>query len=104
LWIALLDGDRTNILQGLIIKDRRPRVTSVLGFPNTPGGSANEDDVGIGYHCIDRCNSSAHTGRTDVAGFPVLEFVGVERLGPRSACQQNRQAKGKKVVFQVERI
>jgi hypothetical protein len=25
-------------------------------------------------------------------------------LGPRSACQQNRQAKGKKVVFQVERI
>jgi hypothetical protein len=79
-------------------------VTRILGFPNSSRGGSDINNVGIGNYRIYCGNTPAHTGRADVAGFPVLEFSGVERLGPRSACQQNRQAKREKVVFQVETI
>ena len=86
LWVALLNSDGSDILEGLVIEDRRPGVAGILGFPNASRSGSDINDIGVRDYCVHGGNTTAHAGWSNVAWFPILELSSVEGLGPGNAC------------------
>jgi hypothetical protein len=69
----LLDGQRTNIEDGLFIENGCPGHATVFGLPHTAGCRSQPDVPGIIDDGIDGCDAAAHAGRAYVPGLHVGE-------------------------------
>ena len=79
-WIGLLDGHGTDGSSHFIIKNGLPFDTPRGRFPQTARSGSDKHDIWIGMDHIDRSYTSAHSGRTYVSWFHVLNQIHAEFL------------------------
>ena len=72
----LLDEEREDFRRriALLLEDRCPRGTGVVGKPCAAGGRADDDPGEIGFHRFDVGNAAGHVGRSDIPPTQVLGY------------------------------